>query len=55
MPRLDAAVIAEDLMADLEVVADRPQSDITAAEFDKAMAAYWNIRFAEMAERRGQL
>jgi hypothetical protein len=55
VPDLDAAAIAEELTADLERIADRDQADITPREFDRAMSAYWNLRFAEMAERRGQL
>jgi hypothetical protein len=50
-----AAVIAEELTAPLSAIEDRDQADITPAEFDRAMAAYWNIHFMSAAYRRGQL
>lgn len=53
MDRTEA--IAEELTRDLDAIGDRDQEDITPAEFDKAMAAMWNIRFMSAAYRRGQL
>jgi hypothetical protein len=47
--------ITEELTAPLDAIEDRDQADITPAEFDKAMAAYWNIHFMSAACRRGQL
>ena len=47
--------ITEELTAPLDAIEDRDQADITPAEFDKAMAAYWNIHFLGAAYRRGQL
>jgi hypothetical protein len=50
-----AEAIYDALTADLSVIEDRDPEDITEREFDKAMAAYWNIVFLNAGYRRGQL
>ena len=51
----DAEVLAEQLTADLEAIADRDPATVTKAEWDRAAAAHERLLVLGMLARRGRL